>query len=194
MEVDIEYNGVQPRAAWRMSDKIHRWGITWRDSTRTNPDVSLGINGDVGSAIMMSHGMIFLAMSEIKEEMFAFALVALLAVHPIKAGDGDDDYIAVVMDATMCHIDLCAGAQERGLQFTDGDAEDHDDVLVAFSTVEVARDQVIKERAKAAAKPTKRPRVKKSDAVTSVQEAGNETAVTRESSRPRKKSRSAGRG
>ena len=140
MELDIEYNGYQPQAAWRMSDKIHRWGITWRDSTPMNPDASLGINGDVGSAIMMSHGMTLLAMSEIKDEVFAFALVALLAVHPIKAGDGDDDYIAVVMDATMCHMDLCAGAQERGLQFANGYAEDHDDVLVAFRTVEVARD------------------------------------------------------
>ena len=194
MELDIEYNGIQPRAAWRMSDKIHRWGITWRDSMLTNPDVSLGINGDVGSAIMMSHGMTLLAMSEVKDEVFAFALVALLAVHLIKAGDGDDDYIAVVMDATLCHMDLCADAQERGLQFADGYAEDGDDVLVAFSTVEVARDQVIKERAEAAAKPTKRPRVKKSDAVTGVQEAGDETAVTGESSRPRRKSGSAGGG
>ena len=194
MELDIEYNGIQPRAAWRMSDKIHRWGITWRDSTPTNPDVSLGINGDVGFAIMMSHGMTLLAMSEVKDEVFDFALVALLAVHPIKVGDGDDDYIAVVMDATLCHMDLCAGAQERGLQFADGYAEDGDDVLVAFSTVEVARDQVIKERAEAAAKPTKRPRVKKSDAVTGVQEAGDKIAVTGESSRPRRKSGSAGGG
>ena len=93
-----------------MSDKIHHWRITWRDSTPTNPDVSLGINGDVGSAIMMFHGMTILAMSEVKDEVFAFALVALLAVHLIKAGDGDDDYIAVVMDATLCHMDLCAGA------------------------------------------------------------------------------------
>ena len=143
---------------------------------------------------MMSHGMTLLVMSEVKDEVFAFALVALLAVHPIKAGDGDDDYIAVVMDATLCHMDLCANAQERGLQFADGYVEDGDDVLVAFSTVEVARDQVIKERAEAAAKPTKQPRVKKSDAVTGVQEASDETTVTRESSRPRRKSGSAGGG
>ena len=194
MELNIEYNGIQPRAAWRMSDKIHHWGITWRDSTPTNPDVSLGINGDVGSAIMMSHGMTLLAMSEVKDEVFAFALVALLAVHPIKAGDGDDDYIAVVMDATLCYMDLCAGAQEGGLQFADGYAEDGDDILVAFSTVEVARDQAIKERAKAAAKPTKQSHVKKSDAVTDVQEASDETAVTGESSRPRRKSGSTGGG
>ena len=94
----------------------------------------------------------------------------------------------------MCHMELYAGAQERGLQFADGYAEDGDDVLVAFGTVEAARDQVIKERAEAAAKPTKRPRLKKSDAATGVQEAGDERAVTRESSRPKRKSRSASGG
>ena len=91
-------------------------------------------------------------------------------------------------------MDLYASAQERGLQFADGYAEDGEDVLVAFGTVEVARDQVIKERVEAAAKPTKRPRLKKSDAATAVQEAGDETAVTRESSRPKRKSASAGGG
>ena len=140
LELDIGYKGIQPRVAWRMSDKINRWGILWRDSTLTNPDVSLGINGDVGTAIMMSHGMTLLAMLEVTDELFAFALVALLAVHPIRAGDGDDDYIAVVFDATRCHMDLCAGAQERGLQFADGYAEDGEDVLVAFGTVEATRD------------------------------------------------------
>ena len=155
MEIDIKYKGILPRAVWRMSDKIQRWGITWRESTPTNPDVSLGINGDVGTAIMMSHGMTLLAMSEVTDELFAFALVALLVVHPIRPGDGDDDYIAIVFDATMCHMDLRAGAQERGLQFADGYAEDGEDVLVAFGTVEAARDQVIKEQAEAAAKPTK---------------------------------------
>ena len=115
MEIDIEYKGIQPRAAWRMSDKIRRWGITRRDSTPTNPDVSLGINGDVGTTIMMSHGMTLLAMSEVTDKLFPFALVALLAVHPMRPGEGDDEYIAVVLDATMCHMELYAGAQERGL-------------------------------------------------------------------------------
>ena len=143
---------------------------------------------------MMSHGMTLLAMSRVADKLFAFALVALLAVHSIRAGDGDDDYIAVILDATRCHMDLCAGAQERALQFTDGYAEDGEDVLVAFGTVEAARDQVIKERAEAAAKPTKRPCLKKSDAATAVQEAGDEIAVTGESSRPKRKSASASGG
>ena len=143
---------------------------------------------------MMSHSMILLAMSEVKDELFPFALVALLAVHPIRPGDGEDDYIAVVLEATMCHMDLYIGAQERGLQFANGYAEDGDDVLVAFGTMEAARDQVIKERVEAAAKPTKRPRLKKSNAATGVQEAGDEIDVTRESSRPKRKSASAGGG
>ena len=115
MKIDIEYKGIQPRAAWRMNDKIQRWGIIWRDSMSTNPDVSLGINGDVGTAIMMSHGMTLLAMLEVTDELFPFALVALLVVHPIRPGDGDDDYIAVVLDATMYHMELCADVQERSL-------------------------------------------------------------------------------
>ena len=143
---------------------------------------------------MMSHGMTLLAMSEVTDELFAFVLVALLAVHPIRPGDGDDDYIVVVLNATMCHMDLCAGTQERGLQFADGYVEDGEDVLVAFGKVEATRDQVIKERAEAAAKPTKQPCLKKSNAATGVQEAGDETTVTGESSRPKRKSGSAGGG
>ena len=93
----------------------------------------------------------------------------------------------------MPHGTLCR-AQERGLQFSDGFAEECEDVLVAFSIVEAARDQAIKERAKAAAKPTKQPCLKKSDAATVMQEAGDKTTITGESSRPKRKSTSASRG
>ena len=44
------------------------------------------------------------------------------------------------------------------------------------------------------AKPTKRRRLKKSDAATGVQEVGDEIAVTGESSRPKRKSGSANGG
>ena len=60
--------------------------------------------------------------------------------------------------------------------------------------MEAARDQVIKEQAEATAKPTKRPRLKKSDVATAVQKAGDETAVIGESSWPKRKSRSASGG
>ena len=80
-----------------------------------NPAVSLGINGDLGSTIMMSHGMTLLALNSTLDEQWKNALVALLAVHPIWAGEGEDDYIAVVLDAKFCHMELCVGAQDKGL-------------------------------------------------------------------------------
>ena len=48
-----------------------------------------------------------------------------------------------------------------------------------------------KERAEAAAKPTKKTREKKSDAAGGGHEIGDETAATGESSRPKRKSTSA---
>ena len=152
--------------------------------------MSLGINGDLGSALMMSHGLTLLALREVKDELFAFAVAALVAMHPIWAGDGEDDYVVAVFDATLCHMEMCAGAQERGLQFPEGFAEDCEEVLVAFSSVEAAMEQVNKECSKAAAKPSKKPRGKKSDAVGGGNEIGDETAATRESSRPKRKSTS----
>ena len=112
-------------------------------------------------------------------------------MHPIRAGDGEDDYVAVMLDATLCHMEMCAGAQERGLQFPEGFAEDCEEVIVAFSSVEASMEQVNKERAKAATKPSKKPRGKKSDAVGGGHEIGNETTATGESSRPKRKSTSA---
>ena len=188
--VDVEWKGRVPQMSWIMNDKIKRWGIMWRDSIPTNTSVSLGINGDLGSALMMSHGMTLLALREVKDEFFAFAVAALLAVHPIWAGDEEDDYVAVVLDTTLCHMEMCAGAQERGLQFPEGFAEDCEEVLVAFSSVKVAMEQVNKERAEAAAKPSKKPRGKKSDTAGRGNEIGDETAATGESSHPKRKSMS----
>ena len=111
----VEWKGRVPRMSWIMNNKIKRWGITWRDSTPTNASVSLGINGDPGSALMMLHGMTLLAQKEVHDEFFLFALAALVAVHPIWAEDGEDDYVAVVLDATLCHMEMCAGAHKRGL-------------------------------------------------------------------------------
>ena len=77
---DVEWKGRVPRMSWIMNDKIKRWGITWRDSTPTNTSVSLGINGDLGSTLMMSHNMTLLALREVQDKFFPFALVALVAV------------------------------------------------------------------------------------------------------------------
>ena len=75
-----------------------------------NPAVSLGINGDLGSAIMMSHGMTLLAFNSTPDERWENALAALLAVHPIRVGEGEDDYIAIVLHAKFCYMELCTGA------------------------------------------------------------------------------------
>ena len=176
---------------WIMNDKIKRWGITWWDSTPTNTSVFLGINGDMGSALMMSHDMTLLALREVQDEFFPFALAALVAVHPIWVGDGEDDYVAVVLDATLCHKEMCAGAQERGLLFPEGFVEECEEVIVTFSSVEASMEQVNKERAEAVAKPSKKPHGKKSDVAGGGHGIGDETAATGESSHPKRKSTSA---
>ena len=66
-----------------MNNKIRRWRITWRDSTPTNSAVSLGMNGEISSIVMMLHGMTLLALTLIAEEKWLDALAALLVVHPI---------------------------------------------------------------------------------------------------------------
>ena len=190
--VDIQSKGIRPRMTWRMSDKIKRWGITWRDSTPMNPAVLLGINGDLGSAIMMLHGMTLLALNLTQDERWENALAALLTVHPIRAGEGEDDYIAVVLNAKFCHMELCAGAQDKGLQFPNGYADDKEDVVNAYQTVEAAMEQVNKERLQAVSKPNKRARTKKSDAARGMLEIADETAAMEESSRPKRKSTSGG--
>ena len=88
-------------------------------------------------------------------------------------------------------MEMCAGAQERGLQFPEGFAEDCEEVFVAFSSVEATMEQVNKERAEAAAKPNKKSRGKKSNADGGGHEIGDETAPIGESSHPKRKSTSA---
>ena len=111
----------------------------------TNPVVSLGINGDLGLAIIISHGMTLLALTSTIDEKWANALAALLTLHPIRPGKGEDDYIAVVLDAKFCHMELYAGAQDKGIQFPNGFADDDEDVIYTYTIVEAAMDQVNKE-------------------------------------------------
>ena len=111
-------------------------------------------------------------------------------IHPIRPGKGEDDYIAVVLDAKFCHMELCAGAQDKGLQFPNGFADDDADVIYAYTIVEAAMDQVNKERLQAVS--NKWARTKKSNAAGGVHEIGDETAATGESLRPKCKSTSSG--
>ena len=83
-------------------------------------------------------------------------------------------------------------AQDKGLQFPNGFADDNEDIVYAYTTVEAATDQVNKERLQAASKSNKRARTKKSDAASVAHEIANETVATGESSRPKRKSTSGG--
>ena len=87
-------------------------------------------------------------------------------------------------------MELCAGAQDKGLQFPNGFAGDNEDIIYAYTTVEVAMDQVNKECLQAISKPNKRARTKKSDAAVGAHEIGDKTATIGESSRPKQKSTS----
>ena len=80
-----------------------------------NLAMSLGINGDLRFAIMMLHGMTLLALTSTADEKWADALAALLAVHPIWLGEGEYEHIAMVLNAKFCHMELCVGAQDKGL-------------------------------------------------------------------------------
>ena len=104
---------------------------------------------------MMSHGMTLLALTFTLDEWWENALAALLAVHPIRAGEGEDDYIAVVLDAKFCDMELCAGAQDKGLQFPNGYADDEEDVIYAYTIVEAVMEQVKKECLQVVSKPNK---------------------------------------
>ena len=70
----------------------------------------------------------------------------------------------MILNAKFCHIELYAGAHNKGLQFPNRFADDDEDVINAYKTKEAAMDQVNKERLEAALKPNKRARKKKSDA------------------------------
>ena len=111
-------------------------------------------------------------------------------MHPIRSGEGEDKYIAVVINAKLCHLELCAGVQDKGLQFPNRFADDDEHIIDAYTTMEAAMEHVNKERLEAALKPTKRVRTKKSDATVEVHETGDETAATGESSQPKQMSTS----
>ena len=135
----------------------------------------------------MLHGMALLVLTSVYEETWPNALAALVVVHPIWPGEGEDDYIAVMLNATMCYTQLCANAQGKGLQFPNGFADDDEDVIDAFKTIKATMKQVNKECAEAASKPNKCVRTKKSDAVVGAHKIRDKTAAIRESSWPKQK-------
>lgn len=187
---DIQDEGVQPRATWLANSKVVRWGITWRHDSPDSP-ASAGLLGEAPST-MVSNGFTVLKVDYAFETPFDEAVVALLAVHPVVEGEGKDDHIAVILDAKRCHHDCCANANDKGMQFASGFAENAEDVVFGFRELAVIRDRVntaLKE--KTAEKPKKRPRANKADAGAGTEE-NEDTVESEESSKKKGKRKAAG--
>jgi hypothetical protein len=178
---NIEEEGIKPRATWRASLRIVRWGITWKQESPAVP-ASLGILGETPN-VMVSTGFSILKVDYANDLIWDDAVVALIAVHPVVEGDGEDDHIAVIMNAKLCHHACCAGANDKGMQFASGFAEEAKDVVFAFRDVNSQNMRVNRElKGKTAEKRPKRPRAKKADAAVGTPEI-DETVETEESSK-----------
>jgi hypothetical protein len=127
---NIEQEGIKPRATWRASPRIVRWGITWRQESLAVP-ASLGILGETPN-VMVSTGFSVLKVDYANDSIWDDAIVALIAVHLVVEGDGEDDHIAVIMNAKLCHHACCTGANDKGMQFASGFAEEAEDMVFAF--------------------------------------------------------------
>jgi sRNA-binding protein len=132
---------------------------------------------------MVSTGFSVLKVDYANDSIWDDAVVALIAVHPMVEGDDEDDHIAVIMNAKLCHHTCCAGANDKDMQFTSGFAEEAEDVVFAFRDVNSQKMRVNRElKGKTAEKRPKRPRAKKVDATVGTQET-DETVETEESSK-----------
>jgi hypothetical protein len=160
---NIEEEGIKPRATWRASPRIVRWGITWRQESPAAP-ASLGILGETPN-VMVSTGFSVLKVDYANDSIWDDAVATLIAVHPVVERDGEDNHIAVIMNAELCHHACCAGANDKGMQFASGFAEEAEDVVFAFRDVNSQKMRVNRElKGKTAEKRPKRPRAKKVDA------------------------------
>jgi hypothetical protein len=152
---NIEEEGIKPRATWRASPRIMRWSITWRQESPAVP-ASLGILGETPN-MMVSTGFSVLKVDYANDSIWDDAVVALIAIHPVVEGDGEDDHIAVIMNAKLCHHACCAGANDKGMQFASGFAEEAEDVVFAFQDVNSQKMRVNRElKEKTAEKRPKR--------------------------------------
>jgi hypothetical protein len=132
---------------------------------------------------MVSTGFSILKVDYANDSIWEDAVAALIAVHPVVEGDGEDDHIAVIMNAKFCHHTCCTGANDKGMQFASGFAEEAEAMVFAFRDVNSQKMRVNRElKEKTAEKRPKRPRAKKADAEVGTQET-NETVETEESSK-----------
>jgi hypothetical protein len=110
-----------------------RWGITWRQENPAAP-ASLGILGEAPN-VTVSTGFSILKVDYASNSIWDDAVVAFIAVHPVVEGDGKDDYITVILNAKLCYHACYAGANDKGMQFASGFAEEVEDVVFTFRDV-----------------------------------------------------------
>jgi hypothetical protein len=110
--------------------KILKWGITWNQIEAC----ILATLGIIGKALilMVSTGFFLLNLQIAKVPTWPEAIAALFAVHPVTKVDGEDDHIAVILNAKLCHHSCCAETNDKGMQFADGFVEAVEDVLFVF--------------------------------------------------------------
>ena len=58
---------------------------------------------------MISHGMMLLALAAIDDNKWSDVVAALQMVHLVRVGDGEDNFIAVVMNTRLYNHELCCG-------------------------------------------------------------------------------------
>ena len=74
----------------------------------TNLEITLGPNGSLAIKLMKSQGMTFLVLASIEDVKWNYVVVVLLVVHSVRVEDGDNNYIAVVINAQLYYCDLCS--------------------------------------------------------------------------------------
>jgi hypothetical protein len=146
-----------------------RWGITWRQESPAAP-TSQEILGEAPN-VMVFTGFCVLKVDYANDSIWDDAVAAFIAVHPVVEGDGEDDHIVVILNVKLCHHACCTGANDKGMQFALGFAEEAEDVMFAFWDVNVQKMRVNRElKGKIVEKRAKRPRTKKADATVGTQE------------------------
>jgi hypothetical protein len=140
---------------------------------------------------MVSTGFSDLKVDYASDSIWDEAVAALIAIHPMMEGNGEDVHIAVISNANLFHHPYWAGANDKVMQFASRYAEEAEDIVFAFWDVYAHRLRINKEiKGKAAKKPTKRPRAKKANVVVRTQET-DELVETEESSKKKGRKRAA---
>lgn len=74
--------------------------------------VILGINVEV-FFFMVLYGMIFFNLKFVEDDVVLNVVVVFFEVYLVRVGEGEDDYIVVVLDVSLCYYELCFGEYDK---------------------------------------------------------------------------------